>query len=309
MSTTASPARGDGVSPATRLCWELARQTRPDDVLIVGVGTPLAATAALLAREVLHPSLTVLFGTAVAPRRIDLAASILDSTAAPRAAIGNYSQVEVLDLVARGGVTLQYVSPIEVDALGNVNASRVRRADGGWRRFPGSLAIADTAALVGRLVAYRVGHHKRFFPQRVAFVSGASGAERERLGAMNAAAVRGSGSGVTTAVTERATVHLGTRPRLVDYDDTIGDGTIDAGTIDAVTAEFGFSVDTTSSRAREPIPTDVLAAIDAIDPLGVRNLEDKDHRTAVLTRISTRISARGDAGGARDTAARGDAAQ
>jgi len=272
---------GDAVTPATRLCWELARQTRPDDVLIVGVGTPLAATAALLAREVLHPSLTVLFGTAVAPRRIDLAASILDSTAAPRAAIGNYTQVEVLDLVARGGVTLQYVSPIEVDALGNVNASRVRRADGGWRRFPGSLAIADTAALVGRLVAYRVGHQRRFFPERVAFVSGASAVERARRDAT----VHGTGAGVTVAVTDSATVRLGERPQLVDY----------TGTIEHVTAEFGFTVDTTTSRMREPVPTEVLAAIDAIDPLGVRNLEDKDHRSAVLARVSTRGDARGSA--------------
>jgi hypothetical protein len=277
----------DDVSPATRLCWELARQTRPDDVLIVGVGTPLAATAALLAREVLHPSLTVLFGTAVAPRRIDLAASILDSTAAPRAAIGNYTQVEVLDLVARGGVTLQYVSPIEVDAIGNVNASRVRRADGGWRRFPGSLAIADTAALVGRLVAYRVGHQRRFFPQRAAFVSGASAVEREHRASASSptgtstpdgAAVRARGAGVTVAVTESATVRLGERPQLVDYE----------GELATVVAEFGFAVDTTTSRLREPVPAEVLAAIDAIDPLGVRNLEDKDQRSAVLARIAAR---------------------
>ena len=272
---------GDAVTPATRLCWELARQTRPDDVLIVGVGTPLAATAALLAREVLHPSLTVLFGTAVAPRRIDLAASILDSTAAPRAAIGNYTQVEVLDLVARGGVTLQYVSPIEVDALGNVNASRVRRADGGWRRFPGSLAIADTAALVGRLVAYRVGHQRRFFPERVAFVSGASAVERARRDAT----VHGTGVGVTVAVTESATVRLGERPQLVDYD----------GELATVSAEFGFAVDTTTSRLREPVPAEVLAAIDSIDPLGVRNLEDKDHRSAVLARISAHGNSHGSA--------------
>jgi hypothetical protein len=271
-SATTNGGHGD-VSPATRLCWELARQTRPDDVLIVGVGTPLAATAALLAREVLHPSLTVLFGTAVAPRRIDLAASILDSTAAPRAAIGNYTQVEVLDLVARGGVTLQYVSPIEVDALGNVNASRVRRKDGGWRRFPGSLAIADTAALVGRLVAYRVGHQRRFFPQRAAFVSGASAVERA-----NRASVRAPGAGVTVAVTEGATVHLGERPQLVDYE----------GELATVVAEFGFAVDTATSRLRESVPAEVLAAIDAIDPLGVRNLEDKDQRSAVLARIAAR---------------------
>jgi acyl CoA:acetate/3-ketoacid CoA transferase beta subunit len=274
MSNATTAPTHHRVTPATRLCWELARLTRPDDVLIVGVGTPLAATAALLARRVLHPTLTVLFGTAVAPQHIDLAASILDSTAAPRAAVGNYTQVDVLDLVARGDVTLQFVSPVEVDALGNVNASRVRRPDGEWRRFPGSLAIPDTSALVGRLVAYRVGHHKRFFPPRVAFVSGASAVERERSNA----AVTAGGAGVTHAVTERATVQLGARPQLIDYE----------GDLHSMTTEFGFAVDTSTSRLREPVPADVLAAIDALDPLGVRNLEDKDHRSAVLARISAR---------------------
>jgi hypothetical protein len=73
-------------------------------------------------------------------------------------------------------------------------------------------------------------------------------------------------------------VHLGERPQLVDYE----------GELATVVAEFGFAVDSTASRLREPVPAEVLAAIDVIDPLGVRNLEDKDHRSAVLARISNR---------------------
>jgi acyl CoA:acetate/3-ketoacid CoA transferase beta subunit len=256
-------------SPATQVCWELAQQTRADDVLIVGVGTPLAAAAALLARAILHPSLTILFGTAVAPRNFNLAASMTDSSRVSRAAVGNYSQVEVLDLVSRGGVTLQFVSPVEVDRSGNLNASRIRRTDGSWRQFPGSLALGDTSVLVGRLVAYRVGHHRRFLPERVSFVSGASALQEKTTSSPR-------GLGAVLAVTEMATVSLGANPRLINYDHDLA----------ASKNGIGFSVDERHAVQRMAAPPEVIAALARLDPLGVRDLEDKNCRAAVLSQLS-----------------------
>ncbi len=267
-------------SPATQVCWELAQQTRADDVLIIGVGTPLAAAAALLARAILHPSLTIIFGTAVAPREFNLAASILDSSRVSRAAIGNYSQVEVLDLVSRGGVTLQFVSPIEIDRSGNLNASRIRRADGSWRQFPGSLAIGDTSVLVGRLVAYRVGHHRRFLTERVSFVSGAAALQNEN-------STTPYGQGATLAITEMATVSLGANPRLINYGHDLA----------AAKNGIDFLVDDTHAVRRTAIPPEALVALATYDPLRVRDLEDKNHRAAVLSRITTDSESNPDNGG------------
>lgn len=257
-------------SPATQVCWELAQQTRPHDVLIVGVGTPLAAAAALLARAILHPSLTLIFGTSVAPGEFDLAASMFDSSRVPQAAVGNYSQVEVLDLVSRGGVTLQFVSPIEVDQTGNLNASRIPRSDGSWRQFPGSLAIGDTSVLVGRLVAYRVGHHRRFLTERVSFVSGAAAPHDEGSTAPPS-------QGTTLAITEMATVSLGKNPALVNYSRDL------AGAHNGI----DFVVDDSNAVLRSEIPLEVLSALDRVDPLRTRDLEDKNLRAKVLLGISS----------------------
>jgi len=45
---------------ADALTWSLARRCRAGDVLVVGVATPLAAAAGMLARELLTPDLTII---------------------------------------------------------------------------------------------------------------------------------------------------------------------------------------------------------------------------------------------------------
>lgn len=180
---------------ARRVCWALARECRPDDVLVVGVATPLAAAAAFVARELLTPDLTVIAGGAVDPPIVDIADFLTDARAIARAAPGVLGQGDLLDLVQRGAITLQFVSPAQVDAAGAVNTSRVRTGSG-WRRLPGCLAIPDTAALVGRLVAYRVEGGDRFVVDRVDHVTG--------LGRDDPVRARWSlsGRGVVAVVTE-----------------------------------------------------------------------------------------------------------
>jgi hypothetical protein len=44
---------------ADRMVWRMAKECRSDDVLVVGVGTPVATAAGMLARELLVPDVTV----------------------------------------------------------------------------------------------------------------------------------------------------------------------------------------------------------------------------------------------------------
>ena len=158
---------------ADALTWSLARQCRPKDVLVVGVATPLAAAAGMLARELLTPDLTIIMAASVNPKTHDVAESLTDPAAAARRAPGTLTQAEILDAIQRGRVTLQFVSPAEVDAEGRINTNRV-----GDRRLPGALALPDVAVLVGRLVAYRAGHSPRFLVPRVQYVTGRAGGVR-----------------------------------------------------------------------------------------------------------------------------------
>ena len=147
-----------------QIAWSLARCCRPGEVLVVGVATPIAAAAGQLARELLVPDLTLIEAAAVDVAPHDVATPMVRPEVVAGEAVGVYTQAEILDAIQRGRVTLQFISPAQVDGAGTINTSRVRAADGTLRRLPGGLAHADIACLIGRLVAYRAGHERRFLP-------------------------------------------------------------------------------------------------------------------------------------------------
>jgi glutaconate CoA-transferase, subunit B len=240
---------------ADALTWSLARRCRPGDVLVVGVATPLAAAAGMLARELLVPDLTIIMAASVNPRTHDVAESLTDPAAAARLAPGTLTQAEILDAIQRGRVTLQFVSPAEVDARGAINTNRI-----GSRRGPGALALPDVAVLVGRLVAYRAEHSPRFLVPRVQYVTGAPG-------------------GVRAIVTGTAEIELGP-PRLT----ALQPG---ASLEDAL--DCGFELDATSVRDADPMPDAARDLLDnVIDPYEVRLLEIREARAGALERLARR---------------------
>jgi glutaconate CoA-transferase subunit B len=251
------------VSPADQMVWTMARQCRPADVAVVGVATPMAMVAVQLARELLVPDLTILVGTAATPSTFDVGAATLDSTLPARLASGILGQYEILDLIQRGRVTIQFVSPAQIDGAGNINVSRVPGGDGRMRRLPGPLALPDVARLVGRLVAYRAAHSPRFLVERVAFVTG-------------------DGGRVAAVVTDKA---------LLVRDEASGMriGSVHEGaTVDEVVDGCGFPLAVAGEPATtEPPPPEALEVLDrVIDPLGARHLETKAGRAAALERLA-----------------------
>ncbi len=241
---------------ADALPWSLARQCRPKDVLVVGVATPLAAAAGMLARELLTPDLTIILAASVNPALHDVAESLTDPAAAARRAPGTLTQAEILDGIQRCRVTLQFVSPAEVDAEGRINTNRV-----GERRLPGALALPDVAVLVGRLVAYRAGHSPRFLVPRVQYVTGRAG-------------------GVRAIVTDKAEIALEGGPRLV----ALQPGATEQEARDGCGFELAGS-----PIENEPLPDDARELLDrVIDPDEVRLLEIREGRAGALERLARR---------------------
>jgi len=241
---------------ADALTWSLARQCRPKDVLVVGVATPLAAAAGMLARELLTPDLTIIMAASVDPKTHDVAESLTDPAAAARHAPGTLTQAEILDAIQRGRVTLQFVSPAEVDAEGRINTNRV-----GDRRLPGALALPDVAVLVGRLVAYRAGHSPRFLVPRVQYVTGRAG-------------------GVRAIITDKAEIALEGGPRLVALQP--------GATAQEARAGCGFEL-AGAPIETEPLPGEARELLDrVIDPHEVRLLEIREGRAGALERLARR---------------------
>lgn len=268
------------VPVADQMVWSLAREVRPGDVTVVGVATPMATAAALLARELLGTDVTVIVAASADPPVHDIAQPMHDPGFIARTAVGTYAQTEILDAIQRGRVSLQFISPAQVDGKGRLNTSRVPARDGGLRRLPGGLATGDIAVLMGRLVAYRANHSARFLPDEVAFTSGAghergrSWRERHRL----------PGTGLRTVVTDLA---------VLRWDDGRGAfalASVHGGAdVDEVVAATGFGLTVTDHVPRtEPPPHEATRLLDeVIDPFGIRRLETPGGRAAARGTLAT----------------------
>lgn len=246
-----------GFTPDEQIAWCLARRVRPGDVVVVGVATPLAAAASHLARALLVPDALVIEAAAVGVPAHDVADGFVRPEAVARSAVGVLTQAEILDAIQRGRISLQFVSPAQVDGRGALNTSRVADGAGGLRRLPGGLATADVSQLVGRLVACRASHTPRFLPAEVDFVTGAPG----RVDAIvtDAAVLEWADGGFRLA-----SVHEGV-------------------TLEEAVAGCGFPLDTEGCVTTEPPPPEALTVLrERIDPHGLRRLETREGRTDAL---------------------------
>jgi glutaconate CoA-transferase subunit B len=152
----------------------LARLVQPGDFVGVGLGTPLALVAALLARQSHDGAVHVLAGGA-----LDVAGDIETWSGGPQATLGKtpgyVPHFDSMDMAERQAMTLQFLRPAQVDATGNLNTSRIGPAHVPAVRFGGGLATADVPNLLPRVIAYHPQHRRRALPERVDWVTGSGG--------------------------------------------------------------------------------------------------------------------------------------
>ncbi len=252
------------------MVWSLAQEARTGDVAVVGVATPIAAAAAVLARELLVPDMTVIVAASVNPEPHDIAEMMRDAGAVARRSVGTMGQSQILDSIQRGRVSLQFVSPAQVDGRGRLNTSRVPGRDGGVRRLPGGLATGDIAVLMGRLVAYRAAHRPRFLADEVTFTTGA-GHERGPGWRQEHAL---PGAGVQAVVTDKAVLRwdeemAGFRLESVHHGCAVEEAVAGCG--------FPLLVDDTTPVTGPPTDAAIDLLDHVIDPTAVRRLELPDH--------------------------------
>jgi glutaconate CoA-transferase subunit B len=262
---------------ADRMVWRLAKECRNDDVLIVGVATPIAAAAGMLAQKLLAPDLTVLVAASVQPSIHDISRPMLEPDFVARHSTGSFGQAEVLDLIARGGVTLQFVSPAQVDQRGRLNSNEVRRPDGSMLRLPGPLALPDVSCLVGRLVGYRAAHSKRFLVDEVDFLTGLGSADLQVR-----SAARLTGQGLLTVITDLAVLRFHPQTARVSVE-SLAPGV----SADDVITGCGFPLEVPAGLSvEEPPPAEARELLNTIiDPHGIRGLEVPATRTAARARL------------------------
>lgn len=195
MSASPGPTR---VEVADLMVVALARSIRPGDVVAVGIGTPLALAAALLARA-LDPTVHVIVNGAVDPDAdLEVCAGGVDAFISRTT--GYVPMLDVLDMVERQRATLEFLRPAQVDGSARLNTSAIGTGPRPRVRFPGGLGTADTPVLLPRTIAYLPDHRHRSLPDRVDRITG-SGAPW--------AQGRRTGSGCPLLVTDLAVIGFG----------------------------------------------------------------------------------------------------
>jgi glutaconate CoA-transferase, subunit B len=248
------------VNAADVMTCALAREVHPSDVVGVGLGTPLALCAVLVAQRLDAQEATVLVGGAVSPRAtLD---EILRHEVAGRTP-GYVPHLDTMDMAERQAMTLQFLRPAQVGGDGSANTSRVE-TEGRVVRFPGGLALADVPNLMPRIVLYHTAHEPRALPPVIGFRTAAGGGiERSGYRAL----------GATKLVTDLCVISFSrSGPTL----DSVHPGV----SVDDVVAATGFALHVDDPAETPPPGEAEIGALAAVDPNRRRDIEIRRRRDA-----------------------------
>ena len=234
----------------------LAAEVVDGDLVGVGLGTPLALAAALVAKRTHAPDAHVLAGGSL-DADADLPTYMGGSGSVAGRSPGWVSHFDSMDMAERHRMTLQILRPAQVDGTGNLNTSRI----GGLRkpkvRFPGGLATGDVSQVLPRLVVYLPSHRARNLPAQVAFRTG-------------------SGIGWPGPLhATRGVVRLVTDLAVIDFSE--GGASLTSvhpwTDVESVVAETGFALDTSDTTVTRSPTGEERAALAALDGAGLRARE------------------------------------
>ncbi len=257
----------DAPETVALMTCRLAREVRDGDVVGVGLGTPLALAAALLARRTHAPGADVIVAGAVSPDA-DLATCLGGARALAGRTPGYAVHLVTMEMAERRAMTMQFLRPAQVDAHGNANTSAIVRDGAVASRLPGGLATADVLRILPRVVLYHTDHRPRSLPERVSFCTGAGGGD----------ALAGT-RGPTTLVTDRAVFTFTEQGAALE---SVHPGV----TVEEVRAQTGFDV------GRSPVPETTQPtdgereALEQLDPHALRELELRATHGAAAERLA-----------------------
>lgn len=157
----------------------MAHLIQEEDIVFHGVSSHMPMIALLLAKELHAPHavhLNIPGGVDPSPKRLkrftSAGAELLERSS------GYFPLMEVFDLSMRGKLDVAFLSGIQFDFHGNVNASVIGDYHKPKVRMPGGAGSAVLIPTAKRVIIWRTKHDKRTFVNQVDFVTARGNVER-----------------------------------------------------------------------------------------------------------------------------------
>lgn len=270
---------GQESSAADLIVVLMAREIVNGDFVILGVGTPMAGAALLLARATHAPLCDFFFNGAINPEIEDVSVSLLRPEEVYARTDGFLSHGDIINQQQRGRVSLEFIRPVQVDAAGSINLSRIGDGRKPKVRFPGSVAVPDSSVQFGRTILYVPQHDHRVFVERLDFRSAAGhleeGAWRKQMGII--------GGGPCKVITNLAVLGFDNEQKQMMLE-TVHTGV----SVEHVEESTGFKL-LHSPRLRQtlpPQPDELHVLSEEIDRHRIRDMEFKSMRSTVMDRLA-----------------------
>jgi glutaconate CoA-transferase subunit B len=262
----------------------MSREIRDGDWVNHGASVPLAGAALMLAKHHHAPNIDFFYlGTVfngINPSETNLTEMMLRPELAYTTTRALMSHYDILSLTLRGGVDLQFLRPLQIDAHGSVNVSVIGDPERPKYRFHG-IAVGDVMLTAKRPVLYVTDHDRRTFVEQLTFCTGLGHVDgdgwRERIAAPGAP---GGPAAVVTplCVMDFQTPDLRARIRSVHPGVTVDDV--------RENTEFELAVTAEVPETDPPSAEELRILREVVDPLATREMEFRATRADANARIA-----------------------
>lgn len=160
------------IRPCDMMTIAMARLIEDGDTVFHGVSSHMPMVATLAAKRLYAPNAVHLN----IPGGVDPQKPVLNEYTSAggelwQNACAGFPLMEVFDLSMRGGLDVAFLSGVQFDAAGNVNASVIGEYRRPKVRLPGGAGSAVLIPTARRAIIWRTKHDRRTFANRVDFVT------------------------------------------------------------------------------------------------------------------------------------------
>lgn len=235
------------IRPCDMMAVEMARLIRDGETVFHGVSSHLPLIAVLLAKAIYAPHAVHLnIPGGVDPERPRLQAFTSAGDDLWEAAAAQFPLMDVFDLSMRGGLDVAFLSGVQFDNLGGVNASVIGEYARPKVRLPGGAGSAVLIPTAKRAILWRTKHDRRTFTEKLDFVT-----------------ARGNVSDIVTPLCS-FTMYRG---------ELILKSVHPTSSIEEVAENTGFPIRYIQLAATRPPTDEELRRLGEIDPQDLRSLE------------------------------------